>query len=710
MTLLQVSLIALCFLPADPPDFEAEIVPLLTRQGCNSGACHGAAAGRGGLHLSLFGASPDQDFSALAEQHDGRRIHRDRPERSLLLRKPAGQMNHGGGERFTADSPEAALLLNWIRNGLPRDPGYRVQQLTLSPPAAIVKDLPAQLSFSVTAVSESRGQEDVTKRAQISTTDPSAVRIIGPGTLQVLRSGQHTVLIRYLDQVESFRIRAPYVDTAPGEVRTAVPQKAAAAESPVDDQIGQVLQQMHLSPAPTAAPAVWLRRVTLDLCGRLPTITEQQRFLKAPDDDARRQVVDTLLQENEFVNLWTQRFARILRLHSLPNDRIALQTSRDWLKDCIRQDRGFDAVMHDIVTATGDSHQNGAAGFSRMVPDARVHAELVGSAFAGIQIGCANCHDHPLDRWKQDDYHGLAAIFARLQRGQVVELADRGFVTNVRTGDPAIPRIPGERDLTQSGDHRAAVSNWLLQAPEHLLARNLVNRVWAFLFGRGLVDPVDNLSQTNPASHPRLLQELAEGFASNGYRLKNLLRTLVLTKTYARQTALDSNSTARISFYAARQTRPLEPAVFLNCVAAVTGVGFDFPQHETSDPLQIIDPLTPAPALDAIGRCQGAEICDATSGGSADSLAIVLHRLNGELINSRLRDPTGRLQTRLREQADTAQIVAEFLQLALCRPVTGSELDYWNTQLLADSAMQRQELLEDFVWSLLNSRSFRENR
>ncbi len=702
MTSLAGLLFCLPLVAAEPPQFEADILPLLTRHGCNSGACHGAAAGRGGLHLSLFAANPDADYAALVLAHDGRRINTVSAERSLLFRKPTGDLNHGGDERFPPGNEDADLLLNWIRAGTPRDTEYVTQRLSVSPEIATVRQLPADISFRVHVRTRSAGNEEVTHKVTVLSQDPSAVQLVAPGQVRVLRSGQHTVLVRYLDRIIPFTVRSPFAS------RENSPATDDAV-SPLDRHVNTVLSEMGLQPLPPATPDRWLRRVTLDLSGRLPTIEEQQAFLNAPNHTMRQNVVQRLLEEESFADFWTLQLSRVLNLHSLPNDRLTLQTSADWLHRAIVEDRGIDWIMQQIVTATGDSHKNGAAGFSRMVSDARSHAELIGSAFAGIRIGCANCHDHPLDRWTQDDFHGLAAVFSRLQRQQFVELAQRGNVTNVRTGEPAVPRIPGQRYLEGNADHRLAFSEWLLQAPEYLLARNSVNRVWAQLFGRGLVDPVDNLSQTNPATHPELLRWLSEDFAGNGYSLKSLLRQITLSDTYGRSEGPPGTPAADERFFAARAARPLEPAVFLNAVATVTGMGYDFSEHAVTSPLQVLDPLTPAPPLDAIGRCQDPATCRPADAIPTDNLTIALHRLNSGLLNERIQSPTGRLQQRIQAGHATREIVREFVQLAFSRSPTIEELEYWSKTLNSEDRQQRTHLLEDFVWSLLNSRSFREN-
>ena len=366
-------------------------------------------------------------------------------------------------------------------------------------------------------------------------------------------------------------------------------------------------------------------------------------------------------------------------------------------------------MARQLLTATGDSHEIGPANFGRMVSDAREHAELVGQFFLGVQIGCANCHNHPLDRWTQDDYHGLAAIFSKMERGREVRLTTRGSVTNLRTNQPAIPRIPGARDLQGSNDHRQEVAAWLTSNENRYFARTMVNRLWQAMFGRGLVEPTNDLRETNPPTHPELLNQLAEEFATNGYSIRYMLRKISLANTYARDGTVVRGNSLDDRFYSRSYQRPLMPEVLNDAIADVTGVANDFQGHPFGTrAITIIDPLEPIEALDVLGRCSIAKGCNENSSKSG-GLPAQLHLLNGDLLNLRLTNPLGRLQRMIAEGNEDNQMVQEFYMRAIARNPTDAESRHWCEHVKDSDAKKRMEKLEDFVWSLLNSSEFLEN-
>lgn len=336
-------------------------------------------------------------------------------------------------------------------------------------------------------------------------------------------------------------------------------------------------------------------------------------------------------------------------------------------------------------------------------------AELVGQVFMGMRLGCANCHSHPLDRWTQDDYHGLAAVFARLERGRIVQLAARGGVTNLRTGEPAIPRIPGTRFLNADGDHRGELAHWLTSSGNLYLARATVNRLWRAMFGRGLVEPTDDLRETNPATHPELLERLAQDFANEGYSIRHTLRLIALSHTYGRSDVILAANAADDRFYSHAYWRPLLPEVLADAIADVTGVAGVYAGHpEGTRAVSLVDPLSPAPSLDILGRCLRTAECDenpAEGGG----LPAQLHLLNGDLVNARLTDKSGRLRQSLAAGRTDADILSDFHRRALGRGPTDDQLLRWNAGFDSKDLAERTERLEDFVWSLLNSRQFSQN-
>jgi hypothetical protein len=681
--------------------FDTDIIPVFTKAGCNAGACHGAAAGRGGFRLSLFGSDPTADYDAIVHQFEGRRVNLSRPADSLVFRKPSGELEHEGGTPLLDDSLSGEMILHWIQSGARRGTPRRLIDVEIQPQSQFLTSVNATVPLKVVARFDDQTTRDVTHWTLFTPSDPSAVRIDDNNRAMVVRRGQHVVIARYLDRVIRLTSVVPLSDLP-------IDLSSAARTNLIDDHILRTLEQLRIPISPDADDFQWLRRVTLDLTGLLPAPDEVQQFVADDSPDKREQIVDRLLNSEAYVDLWSLRFSRLLRMHSLPNETEPIVAYSRWLRDIIRSDSGFDQLTKQLLTSFGDSNIVGPANFGRMVSDARAHAELVGQAFAGIRLACANCHNHPLDQWTQDDYHGLAAVFAPLDRSRHVKLLDRGSVTNLRTGEPAVPRIPGLRNLTAEDDRLTAVVEWLTSDTDLLLARATTNRLWRFLFGRGLCEPVDDLRETNPATHPELLQQLTREFASRGYRLRPILKMMVLSSTYGRSDQSVAGNEADDRFYSHAIRRPLEPEVLLDAISDITGVQESFEPHHAKRAVQVIDAALPAEALDVLGRCHRVAGCQENEAG-APGLAAQLHLVNGTAINRRTADSSGRLQQMIVAHRSVAEILGEFWIRGLGRHASAEELSNWQAKIEHSEATEQQRRLEDFVWSLLNSRDFQEN-
>jgi hypothetical protein len=699
-SLLAVAVLAVA--PAGPIDFDTDIIPVLTRAGCNAGSCHGAAAGRGGFRLSLLGGDPAADHEIIVHELEGRRVNLARPAESLLLAKPTGRLSHQGGVVLPADGPGAKRLADWIAAGAPRLRSRRLTQLVVSPARVVVEKVGAEVPLKATARFDDAQVADVTAWTIFTAGDPTAVEI-DPDTARatVRRRGQHVVTARFLDRVVPLQLTLPLSNTP---VDLAKEPRANF----IDDEVLKTLTVLRLPVSPAADDATFLRRVHLDLTGALPDRDEVEAFLADRSADKRAKLVERLLQSDAFVDYWTYRFATLLRIRPLPNENEAALTYHRWLREQVRKGTPLDEVSRALLTATGDSHAHGPANFARLSGDARGQAELVSQVFLGVRMQCANCHNHPLDRWTQDDYHGLAAVFARLERGRVVKVAARGAVTNPRTGEPAVPRIPGVRDLDPNADGRDGFARWLTAPDNPYFAKATVNRLWRALFGRGLVEPADDLRDTNPATHPELLDRLAADFVKHGCDLRHTLRLIALSHTYGRGAITKAANQADDRFYSHAYRRPLEPEVLADAIADVTGVA----DHYGSEPLgtravTLVDPRTPAPSLDILGRCSRQASCeDAAEGGG---LPAKLHQLNGALINRKVAAHDGRLHRLIGVDKSDDEILTEFYLRALGRRPSAAECDFWRQRLAGVGKGERAELLEDIVWSLLNSREFSTN-
>ncbi len=697
------SFVVAVLLAGVPPHFDTEILPVFTKAGCNAGSCHGAAAGRGGFHLSLFGGDPAADHEAIVTAFEGRRVNLARPAESLLLLKPTGQVKHGGQVVLDPNGPGATRLAAWIAAGAPRGAPRRLTHFALSASSALVDRPDTEITLRAVARFDDGPEIDVTAWTVFTSTDPASVSIHDGDRLTAVihRRGQHDLIARFLDRVEPMRLTCPLGDRP-------VDFSSEPKTNLIDEEILATLTVLHIPVSPPADDAAFLRRLRLDLTGTLPTPDEVDAYLKDSTATKREALVDRLLSSADFADFWTLRFSRLLRVHSLPHEKQGVDAYTAWLRESLRANRPLDRWAKDLLTATGDSHKVGPANFARMVNDARGQAELVSRVFLGARMQCANCHNHPLDRWTQDDYHGLAAIFARLERGPIVRLGPRGAVTNLRTGEPAVPRLPGTRDLDPTADPLTAFADWVTARDNPHFARARVNRLWRAMFGRGLVEPVDDLRSTNPATHPRLLDRLAADFVRHGHDLRHTLRLIALSRAYGRSDMPVSGNEADDRFYARSYRRPLEPEVLADAIVAVTGVPQTYAGHPVGTrAITLYDPLTPAPSLDVLGRCSRAADCDETPG--AGSLPTKLHLLNGDLLNAKIIAKEGRLARMLAAGRADREIVVEFYLRGLGRHPSTEELDGWLARIAKAGAEHRRACLEDFAWGLLNSRDFTTN-
>jgi hypothetical protein len=682
-------------------DFDADVMPVFTKAGCNVGSCHGAAIGRGGFKLSLYGSDAAADYRAIVHELEGRRINLARPEQSLLLLKPTAQIGHEGQEALLYDGEGAARLLKWIRSGANRVSRRRLKKISVVPPRFVVEKPNEVVSLKTVAYFDDGSEEDVTRWTVFKPDDPAAIEV-DPETARakVIRRGRHVLTARYADRVVPLEILVPISEKQVDLSHT--PRKNF-----IDHEILKTLSVLRIPASEQTDDATFLRRLSLDLAGTLPAPDEVRAFLADNRPDKRDRLVNRLLKSEKFVDLWTFQFAKLLRIRSQPKDTTGALTYHRWLRKQIAQRRPYNELARELITATGDSHKYGPANFYRTVGDARSQAELVSELFLGVRLRCANCHNHPLDKWTQDDYHGLSAVFAKIERGRVIRSGTRGEVTYPRTGESAVPRIPGVRYLPVSGDGRDDFSAWLSDDTNPYLARAVVNRLWKVMMGRGLVEPTDDLRETNPATHPDLLKMLADDFISHAYDIRHTLKRIAQSAAYQRSTSTHPDNRADDRFYSHALTRPLEPEVLADAMASVTGVWDRYPnQPAGTHAVTLFDPNIKSTALDILGRCAREESCE-TPVGSSGGLSLKLHLINGALVNRKINDSKGRLKKLLSSGKSEWKIIQELSLRALGRTPSETESEYWHRQIEKTSGKKaRDELMEDFLWSLLNCQEF----
>ncbi len=688
--------------PGNAVDFRNDLIPLFTKHGCNAGTCHGAAIGRGGFKLSLYGGDPQSDFEAIARQINGRRVNLVNPDESLIFLKPAEHVEHGGGAVFDDEGHSAQLLINWIKQGAANESLRDLSSVEITPKKHIAKSLGEPVALRAVARYSDGTSRDVTQWTIFSAEDPAAVEIDPESaTSKVLRRGRHIVVARYLSKVVPIEFVVPLTDAN-------IDLSNEPRNNFIDDKILESLATLGMTPSPAGDDSTYIRRVYLDLTGRLPSAVRVNEFLDDDRQNKRKVLVDALLQAEEFNEYWTLQLAKLLRIRPQEGDTQGVLTYHKWVADQIKNDVSYKQLARALIMATGDTHKSGPANFYRTDTRQREQAEFVSELFMGSRLRCANCHNHPLDRWTQDDYHGLAAIFAKVERGRVVGDKPSGQTIHPRTLEPAIERIPGEQFLAENAaDGRRQLADWLTDTSNPYFAKAIVNRLWKRMMGRGLVEPVDDFRDTNPATHPDLLDKLAEDFEANGYSLRHTLGLIASSTTYARSADATTENKDDDRFYSHASRRPLEAEVLSDAISDVLGI----PAKYGSEPIgtravMLVNPKTPSPALAILGRCGREESCETTP-GVVGGLPQKLHLFNGDLLNARIAGEGSRLSQMVSSSKRPMEIVDVFYMTALNRLPSSSEREHWRGQLAESKSNEDQQaFLEDFVWGLMTCEEF----
>lgn len=718
-------------------DFALDIVPLLTKAGCASGACHGSAQGRGGLRLSLFGYDPEADFAAIARDHEGRRVDRADPTASLVLLKPSLQLPHGGGLRLQPLPGEFERLRRWVDADTPfRDESRgRLKRITVTPMDCFLPSAPATQQLSVVAEYADGVRRDVTRLCLYVSNDPDVAEVDKFGLVQLKSRGQVDVVVRFAHLPGTVRLSAPLHDV------TSFDFAKLPARNFIDARINARLMRLRVPPSPRSSDSEFLRRIALDIIGLLPSVSETEEFLADPDPKKRENLVARLLSgddisprarggRSEFAAFWSLRFGDLLGINSA-----TMGTAANAYKLWVRRQlevaplgtaAGIDRFVREILLAdgklTGDS---GPAAYFAAPREPEEIAEEVARRFLGVRVRCARCHDHPLDVWTQDDYFGFAAYFGRVQvevseenqLGQIVATGKTNRIRHPRTGmTPPYKTLGGPvQEIAADDDPRKSLVDWMLDPENPLLSRMIVNWVWAHLMGRGLVEPVDDMRATNPASHPELLDDLARFFREQRYDLRKLIALIVQSETYQRSSiALPENQDDE-RLYSRSLVRPLGAYELADAIAIVTEIPNSFPGNRSprDRAVDLNDPNVRSELLDNLGRCDRLGGCEVGRSRQSASLKAALQLVVGSPINEKLaqtksivqqwsrslRETEGDDAVRLRE----AQVRSIYLR-AFCRPPRAEERAFW-MQYLNDSA-NLTDAYADMVWAVLNSSEF----
>jgi hypothetical protein len=729
---LLAALLLVCETPAvaSEPTFERSVLPILTRAGCNAGACHGNFNGKGGFRLSLKGEDPAADLASLTRDMLARRTNSQRPSDSLILQKATGRIPHEGGVRFAQSSPEYVGLHAWIAGGCRPEPAGapRLRALKVSPEGQVLFDPMDRFRVSAIAEFSDGSTRDVTALAAFEFTTIGVARITPGGEVIREAAGETVLLVRYLSEVQPVRI--VFLPDRP------VPQMD---QIPVNNEIDRLvfaqLKKLHLKPADLAPDHVFLRRAFLDALGLLPTAKEAREFLVDPDPNKREKLIDRLLARPEFAEYWAQKWSDLLRNEEKSLDKKGVAVFHRWITAQVAADRPLNEFAHDILSATGSSYANPPANFWRAVRDPTLRAESVAQVFLGVRIACARCHNHPFDRWTIDDYYGFSGNFSRISYRvlennrrddldkhefvgeQIVYQTRSGEVMNPRTKAPARPVFLGSSPRASAAwaDRLTALADWVAAPDNPFFARAQVNRVWLHLMGRGLVDPNDDFRVTNPPSNPELLDWLAKDFAAGGFRLKPLVRRIMMSRVYQlTATTEDANTMEDDLHHSHALVQPLEAEQLLDALAQVT----DVPVRFRGYPAGIRANQVPAPPhsgrrgsfdgmgerfLKTFGKPDRLLTCECERSDDPGLLQ-AFQLITGELTNALIRDPDNRLGKLLSADKSDAEILEEIYLAALCRRPTPVESEKLLALLAA--AKDRRAAWEDVLWAVVNSKEF----
>jgi hypothetical protein len=703
--------------------FRNAVQPVLTRAGCNMGACHGAAAGQGGFRLSLRGYDDDGDHTWLTRQAMGRRVNPIDPGRSLILLKATATIPHKGGERFKPDSLEYRVLAEWIADGAPapRKDDPRITRLEVFPPNALLKPGDAQ-QLSVRATFSDGHTQDVTRWAKFQAADTTVATVDDNGRVTVSGHGETAVSAWYLSQLAIITVTSPYTNQVDAQLFAKAPRRNF-----IDGLVLEKLRELNLPPSPRCDDGDFLRRAFLDTIGVLPTPEETRAFLADKSPGKRDALIEALLARPEFVDYWSHRWSDLLLVNSDKLPPTAMWAYYNWIRKNVAANTPWDRFVRDLLTATGSTLDNGAGNFFILHDEPTRVAETVSVAFLGFSINCAKCHNHPMEKWTNDEYYGFANLFARTRAKngvapdeRVIFAAPEGDLVQPLTGRPQPPKpLDAEPiSLTAKEDRRVPLAAWLTAPQNEHFTKTIVNRVWANFFGIGLVEAVDDIRVTNPASNEKLFKAASDFLVRNKFDLKTLMRAILQSEAYQRSSVALPENVADTRYFARFYPRRLKAEVLLDAYSAVTGVPTDFRIDARNAnrglgrmypsgfrALQLPDSNVASYFLKSFGRPERVNTCECER-TSEPSMAQALHIANGETLNDKLAKKGNRIDQLLAKKLTNDQLVEEAYLLALSRPPGAPEKARMIQALAAAPEAERRAAVEDMFWSLLSSREF----
>ncbi len=690
-----------------PVSFKLDVMPIFMKAGCNTGSCHGAARGKDGFRLSLFGFDPDGDHYRLTRELPGRRIDLAVPEASLLLEKATGAVPHTGGKRFDTSSPMYADLVEWISRQCPQDPADipTCTSLELYPKQAVLDGEGAQQRLTVRAHYSDGSIRDVTPLTLFLSNNDNSATVSPEGIVTAGKRGEAFVMARFATHT----VGSQFIVLPKG-------LKFEPKETPefnyIDQLVNAKLRKLRIDPSPLCSDEEFLRRAYIDLVGLLPSVEEYERFMNDSSPDKRARLIDELLGRKEFTELWVSKWAEWLMMRS--SNRTSYKSIvlyYNWLSEQIANNVPLDEMVRKLIASNGGTFRNPATNFYQIETNTLKVAENVAQIFMGMRIQCAQCHNHPFDRWTQDDYYGFAAFFSQIGRKTGEDyretiIFDRGGgeVRHPVGGRVMKPKFLGDAVPELNGrDRREVLAEWLASPRNPWFARNFANRIWAHFFGMGIIDPVDDVRVSNPPSNPELLDELARRFTESGYDVRQLVREICNSATYQRSTVRNPSNESDERNFAHQNIRRIKAETLSDCISQVTRTKDKFRGLPLgARAVQIADGRTTNYFLTTFGRATRATACSCEV-KMEPTLSQALHLLNGPTVNQKIRQG-GVIAAYRKQGLEPLQIVERLYITCLTRKPTPEEIEHFKP--LFSEGANVDQALEDIFWALLNSREF----
>ncbi len=689
-----------------PVSFKIDVMPVFMKTGCNQGSCHGAARGKEGFRLSLFGFDPDGDHHRLTREMVGRRVDLALPERSLLLEKGVGAVAHGGGQRIQVGDEYYATLLEWLKDGAVNDPGEvpTVVSLELYPKGGVLNGEGSTQKLMVRAKYSDGTDRDVTSLAYFSSNNDNSAMVSPEGVVTATNRGEAFVMARF----DTHTVGRQYI-TLPKDLQFT--WKEIPSNNYIDELSYEKLKKLRINPSELCTDEEFLRRVSIDICGVLPTEEEYYAFMADTDPQKREKLVDSLLDRKEFVEMWVMKWSELLQIKS--SNQVSYKSMLlyyNWLQTRVADNVPIDQLVRELLSSKGGTFANAATNYFQSETDTLKVAENVAQVFMGMRIQCAQCHNHPFDRWTMDDYYSFAAFFSQIGRKRGEDPRET-IVFNSGSGD--VRHLVGNRVMTpkflggatpdlQGKDRREVLANWLASSENPYFATNLSNIVWAH-FGRGIINDVDDVRVSNPAVNEELLQELAAKFTEYDYDFKRLVRDICTSRMYQLSTATNESNASDTTNFSHASLRRVRAEVLLDMITQVTTTKNKF----TGLPLgaravQIADGNTSTYFLTTFGRASRETVCSCEV-KMEPNLSQALHLLNGDTVQSKV-EQGGLVKSLLADGKSVPDVVKALYVRVLTREPTEKEISQL-VELVA-SEQDQEKALRDAFWALLNSREF----